>query len=411
MSGTTAPTGLSPHRAGEAGGHGWRVLGILCLLMGFASISTDIYLPGMPTMSHALGADMGTAEWTVSGYLIGFALGQLFWGPVGDRFGRRLPVAIGIVLFVLGSAGCAMATGIWWVIAARVVQAAGASAGVVLGRAMVRDLYQGPRAASMMSTLMTVMAIAPLIGPLVGGQVLLAMGWRAIFWVLVGVGVVTLALLTTLPETLPPERRHAVSAGEAIARYAALLRNRRAMAYVGAGAFFYGGMFAYVAGSPFAYITYHGLPPQYYGLLFGLGIIGIMGSNMINARLVHRFGVDTMLKAGIVWAAASALLVAITTWTDIGGLPGLVLALFLYISATGLIVANSIAGVLEEAPQGAGAASALVGAVQYGSGIFSSALIGAFANGTPAPMGTVILVTALASLACLTGLRTHDSSL
>lgn len=378
--------------------------------MGFASISTDIYLPGMPTMSHALGADMGTAEWTVSGYLIGFALGQLFWGPVGDRFGRRLPVAIGIVLFVLGSAGCAMATGIWWVIAARVVQAAGASAGVVLGRAMVRDLYQGPRAASMMSTLMTVMAIAPLIGPLVGGQVLLAMGWRAIFWVLVGVGVVTLALLTTLPETLPPKHRHRVGAVEAIARYAALLRNRRAMAYVGAGAFFYGGMFAYVAGSPFAYITYHGLPPQYYGLLFGLGIIGIMGSNMINARLVHRFGVDTMLKAGIVWAAGSALLVAITTWTDIGGLPGLVLALFLYISATGLIVANSIAGVLEEAPQGAGAASALVGAVQYGSGIFSSALIGAFANGTPAPMGTVILVTAIASIACLAGLRAAPSA-
>lgn len=378
--------------------------------MGFASISTDIYLPGMPTMSHALGADMGTAEWTVSGYLIGFALGQLFWGPVGDRFGRRLPVAIGIVLFVLGSAGCAMATGIWWVIAARVVQAAGASAGVVLGRAMVRDLYQGPRAASMMSTLMTVMAIAPLIGPLVGGQVLLAMGWRAIFWVLVGVGVVTLALLTTLPETLPPKHRHRVGAVEAIARYAALLRNRRAMAYVGAGAFFYGGMFAYVAGSPFAYITYHGLPPQYYGLLFGLGIIGIMGSNMINARLVHRFGVDTMLKAGIVWAAGSALLVAVATWTDIGGLPGLVLALFLYISATGLIVANSIAGVLEEAPQGAGAASALVGAVQYGSGIFSSALIGAFANGTPAPMGTVILVTAIASIACLAGLRAAPSA-
>ncbi|MPS69512.1 MAG: Bcr/CflA family efflux MFS transporter [Novosphingobium sp.] len=379
--------------------------------MGFASISTDIYLPGMPTMSHALGADMGTAEWTVSGYLIGFALGQLFWGPVGDRFGRRLPVATGIALFVLGSAGCAMATGIWWVIAARVVQAAGASAGVVLGRAMVRDLYQGPRAASMMSTLMTVMAIAPLIGPLVGGQVLLVMGWRAIFWVLVGVGMVTLALLTTLPETLPPKRRHRIGAGEAIARYVALLRNRRTLAYIGAGAFFYGGMFAYVAGSPFAYITYHRLPPQYYGLLFGLGIVGIMGSNMINARLVHRFGVDTMLKAGIVWATVSALLNAVTTWTDMGGLPGLVLALFLYISATGLIVANSIAGVLEEAPQGAGAASALVGAVQYGSGIFSSALIGAFANGTPAPMGTVILVTALASLACLAGLRAHHSGL
>ncbi|WP_245279255.1 MFS transporter [Xanthobacter sp. 91] len=152
-----------PHTA--AAEHGWRVLAVLSGLMGFASISTDLYLPAMPEMGRALGTSAGTIEFTVSGYLIGFALGQLFWGPVSDRYGRRLPVAVGLVLFVIGSAGCALSydagTMIFW----RMVQAIGASAGVVLSRAMVRDLYEGPRAAQMMSSLMTVMAIAPLRAP------------------------------------------------------------------------------------------------------------------------------------------------------------------------------------------------------------------------------------------------------
>ena len=144
---------------------GWRVLAILSALMGCASISTDFYLPAMPTMGLALGAPHGAVEWTVSGYLIGFSLGQLLWGPIGDRVGRRLPVAIGLVLFIAGSAGCALSGSIWAVIGWRVVQAIGAAAGVVLGRAMVRDLYEGRHAAQMMSILITIMAIAPLLAP------------------------------------------------------------------------------------------------------------------------------------------------------------------------------------------------------------------------------------------------------
>src|SRR5436190_4760349 len=157
--------GDCPVARSEAVRHGWRVLGILSGLMGFASISTDLYLPAMPEMGRSLGASPGRVEWTVSGYLIGFSIGQLLWGPLGDRFGRRLPVAIGLVLFVIGSAGCVMAGSTWAMIGWRVVQAVGASAGVVLGRAMVRDLYEGDRAAKMLSTLMMVMAIAPLLGP------------------------------------------------------------------------------------------------------------------------------------------------------------------------------------------------------------------------------------------------------
>ncbi len=174
---------------------GWHVLAVLSLLMGFASISTDLYLPAMPEMRRSLHAGAGMVELTISGYLIGFSLGQLLWGPISERYGRRPSVAAGLVLFVIGSAGCALSGNMSTLIAWRVVQAIGACASVALSRAMVRDLYDGNRAARMLSTLITVMAVAPLIGPLVGGQIVALAGWRAIFWVLVGIGLVTLAAL------------------------------------------------------------------------------------------------------------------------------------------------------------------------------------------------------------------------
>lgn len=383
-----------------AADHGWRVLGILSALMGFASISTDLYLPAMPAMGAALGAGAGAVAFTVSGYLIGFSLGQLLWGPIGDRYGRRVPVALGLVLFVIGSAGCALAGSVTAMIAWRIVQALGACASVVLARAMVRDLYQGDRAAQMMSTLMTVMAIAPLIGPLVGGQVMAVAGWRAIFWTLVLVGVATLGALFTLPETLPPARRNREPLVEAFARYGTLLRDRRLLGYAGIGGFFYAGMFAYIAGTPFAYIAYYQVPARLYGLLFALGVVGIMGANLVNARAVRRHGADRLLRWGTVLAAIAALVVAVDARTGLGGLFGLVAPLFVFAGATGFIVANSIAGALALAPHRSGAVSALVGAIQYGSGIAGSALVGGLADGTPWPMGAVILACGIGSLAC-----------
>lgn len=384
----------------EAASHGWRVLAILSALMGFASISTDLYLPAMPAMGASLGANTGMIELTISGYLIGFSLGQLLWGPIGDRYGRRLPVAIGIILFVIGSAGCALAGSAWAMIGWRIVQAVGACAGVVLARAMVRDLYAGERAAQMMSTLMTVMAIAPLLWPFVGGQILHYGSWRAIFWTLVGVGGATLLALFTLPETLTRERRNKEHLISAVADYLMLIRHKRLMGYAGAGGFFYGGSFAYVAGSPFAYISYYHVSPQFYGLLFGSGIVGLMVTNLVNARLVVRLGIARLLRVGTVGAALAALVFAVNTRTHWGGLAGLAVPLFLFVSMTGFIVANSIAGALADFPKRAGAVSALVGAIHYGSGIIGSALVGAFADGTPWPLGWVVALAGLGSVTC-----------
>lgn len=377
---------------------GWYVLAVLSLLMGFASISTDLYLPAMPVMTRSLGAKPGLIELTVSGYLIGFSLGQLLWGPISDRYGRRPSVAIGLVLFAIGSGGCALAGSVQALICWRIVQALGACASVALSRAMVRDLYEGNRAAQMLSTLITVMAIAPLIGPLVGGQIVALAGWRAIFWVLVGVGLVTLAALLTLPETLPAARRNQESLGRAILHYGQLLRHRRLLGYAGTGGFLYAGMFAYIAGTPFAYINYYHVTAQHYGLLFGLAIVGIMVANMVNSRLVVRYGYDRILLIGTVIAALSSALSALDAQTGWGGLWGLVLPLIVFASTTGLIVANSITGALVRFPERAGAVSALVGAIQYGSGIIGSALVGIFADGTPWPMGLVVAITGIGCL-------------
>lgn len=377
---------------------GWYLLAVLSFLMGFASISTDLYLPAMPEMSRSLQADAGMVELTISGYLIGFSLGQLLWGPISDGYGRRPSVATGLVLFVIGAAGCALSGGALTLIVWRIVQAVGACAGVALSRAMVRDLYAGNRAAQMFSTLITVMAIAPLVGPTVGGQIVAFAGWRAIFWTMVAIGLVTLLALFTIPETLPAARRNREPIGRALIRYGELLRYRRLLGYAGTGGFLYAGLFAYLAGTPFAYITYYQVPVRLYGLLFSLGIVGIMVAGTVNSRLVPRFGYDRMLLSGTLLAAIAAIMTAVSAHAGWGGLWGLVAPLFVFVSTTGFVVANAITGALADFPEQAGAVSALVGAFQYGFGIFGSGLVGFFADGTLGPMGWVIAIAGVGSL-------------
>jgi DHA1 family bicyclomycin/chloramphenicol resistance-like MFS transporter len=407
---TAEPRSRNAQGSGYEPEHGIRILLILSALLAFASISTDLYLPAMPIMAASLHADDGAMALTVSAYLAGFSAGQLFWGPFSDRFGRRLPVALGCLLFIAGSAGCALATDGTALIGWRVVQALGACANVVLARAMVRDLYQGRHAAQKMSTLMTIMAVAPLAGPTVGGQILHLFSWQAIFWTLVLLGLATLASLVLLPETLPPDRRSPTSLQTIMQRYGVLLRTPKFMAYIATGGFFYAGTFAYIAGSPFAYITYHHVNAQWYGALFGAGIVGLMVTNQLNARLLNRHETDTLLLVGGLISAVAGGVIAYTTWADWGGLPLLICGCFVFVTATGFVLANAITGALGCLPRFSGTASALAGALQYGAGILGSALVARFADGTPWPMGLVVGICGLGCLlsaACV--LATHKS--
>jgi len=376
-----------------------RTLIVLSALMAFASISTDLYLPAMPALAVALRADPADVQLTLSAFLAGFSVGQLLWGPIGDRYGRRFPVAAGLVLFMIGSAGCALSDTVWQMMGWRVVQALGACAGPVLARAMVRDLFARERSAQMLSTLMTVMAIAPLLGPLIGGQILLVTSWQGIFWTLVGIGLLALAGILSLPETLPREKRNPQPLAGALIGYLDLVRSPRLVGYALAGGFFYGGLFAQVAGTPFAYIDYHGVSPQAYGLLFGITVAGLMVTNIMNTRLVMRLGSDRIFAFGAAIAALSGVVLALDARFGWGGLIGLVLPLFVYVSMAGFVVANSVAGALAAYPHKAGAASALVGAAHSGTGVLSAAMVGWFADGTPGPMGFVIGLGGLGTFA------------
>lgn len=384
----------------QAGGQSLRKVAILGTLMAFASISTDMYLPAMPQMVSVLGASAGQLEWTISGYLIGFCVGQLVWGPISDRYGRRLPVAAGLVIFLIGSADCAMAHSAIILIGWRVVQALGASASVVIARAIVRDLYRGDRAAKLMSTLMTVMAIAPLVGPSAGGLILHIATWRAIFWVLVGVGIVTLLALWTLPETLARPARIRAPLSDAVRTYGRLLRHRTLLGYGSVAGLYFGASFAYVTGSPFLYITYFQLSPQWYGAAFAAGIVGIMLANQVNVRLLTRYSGTTLIRAGASAAALAASAAALDTWSGWGGVAGVVAPLLVVVAANGFISANAIAGALSCFDEGAGAVSALLGSAQYGAGMIGSALVGYFAGDTPLPLDGVIAVMCIGCMLC-----------
>lgn len=373
----------------------WRIRLVLSTLMAFAAISTDLYLPALPTVAVALQADPARIQLTIATYLAGFTLGQLLWGPIGDRCGRRLPIAAGTMLFILGAVACTLAQSASQLLAGRIIQALGASAGVVLARAIVRDLYARDRAAQMLSRLMIVMLIAPMIGPTIGGQILALAGWRAIFAVLVAVGLASLLSQRILPETLAPDRRNPAPLHHAFAGFATLLRDPALRACALTIACYYLGTFAYISASPFAYITYYGVAPERYGLLFGTGVGGIMLANMLNARLVVRYGAQRLMRIGTGLTALAGLAIVAAGASGAGGLWGLVLPMFFYTAASGFIVANAMASALAPYPQQAGAVSALVGAIQWAGAILGSTLVASLADGTPRPMAALVALGGL----------------
>ncbi|TFY20700.1 multidrug effflux MFS transporter [Escherichia coli] len=373
---------------------------ILSALMAVTSLSTDIYLPAMPVMAKDL---QGDAELTITGFLIGFCITQQIWGPISDRYGRRLPLFIGLGLFIVGSVGCALSTDIVQIVFWRVFQALGACTGPMLARAMIRDLFSRTRAAQMLSTLMIIMAIAPIAGPLIGGQMIKVTSWHAIFWLLAIIGTVMLMSLFWLPETLPAEKCSQASVTRAFQNYYALLTNAKYMRFTLCLTFYYVAAYAFITGSPFVYITYFGIDPQHYGWLFAVNIVGLMAVSMVNRRLVHRYPLEALLRNAVFITAIAAIVLAVTTGLGVSGITVIVGAVFVFFSMNGIIAATSTACALDAVPNVAGSASALMGALQYGSGIISSLLLALFSDGTPWTMGWIIaLFTAASALMALT---------
>ncbi|TCP04070.1 DHA1 family bicyclomycin/chloramphenicol resistance-like MFS transporter [Rubrivivax gelatinosus] len=375
---------------------GWGLKAMLAALMALTSLSTDIYLPAMPTMQRELHGD---AELTITGFLIGFALAQLVWGPVSDRIGRKRPLLIGLALFVVGSIGCALSQSIAAVVFWRVFQAFGACTGPMLARAMVRDLYERRQAAETLSTLTIVMALAPIGGPLLGGQILRLGDWHDVFWLLAVVGSLMLWTLRRLPETHTPSRRATTPARTALSDYRTLLAHGPFMRNTLCVAFFYVGAYAFIAGSPRVYIEHFHIDAQHYGWLFGVNIVGVMALSAVNRRLVRRFSLGALLRVSTGIAAAAMLAGLGLGLGGDGGLLAVAAPVFVFFTMNGIIAASATAAALDGVPRLAGSAAALIGALQYGSGIVSSLLLAALADGSPRAMVGVMTVFALAAAA------------
>ena len=362
---------------------------ILSALMACTSLSTDLYLPALPAMEADLRGD---SELTVTGFVVGFALAQLIWGPISDRIGRKRPLIIGMVLFAIGSVGCALSSSIVEIILWRMFQAVGACVGPMLSRSMIRDLYGSAQAARMLSTLMIIMAAAPIVGPLAGGGLLKISSWHAIFWLMAAIGVVLLLAVLALPESLPPEKRTAsASLGAAFANYLSLLRNTTFLRYTLCVTCFYVAVYAFITGSSFVYITYFHVNPAYYGLLFGVNVAGVAAMSAINRELVKGHSLPALLRAATMVAATGAVCLVVCAFTGFGGIWGVIIPVFIVFSMNGVIAATTNAAALSSIDSAmAGSGAALLGSLQYGSGIVASLLLAVFSSGTPRTMSWVM---------------------
>ncbi len=385
------------------------LIALLGSLAAFGPASMDMYLPSLPALAEYFATSTSRAQLTLSGFTIGFAIGQLFYGPMSDRFGRKPVLVSGVALYTVATVFCALAVSIEELIAVRFLQALGGGAGVVLTRAIIRDLLSGNASARAMSLMLLVPSVAAFAGPFIGGQLLLWSDWRSIFWLLVVFGAIALTLcLTVLPETLPRERRRKLNLPILLRECGHILGHRQAIGYMFCGAFSFAAMFAQLSGTPFIYITLFGVPPEYFGFLFGLNILGIMTGSWVNSRLVMQFGMRRMLVVGTSIALFGGLALIVAASFGIGGLAGIVLPVFIFMVPHNITNANASAATLDYFPHVAGTASALIGAIRFGVGAAVGALVGLLHDGTSVSMAAVIAGCAILSAASFWVLTQDD---
>jgi MFS transporter, DHA1 family, multidrug resistance protein len=375
---------------------------LLALLMAMTAIgpaTLNILVPALPGLIKRLASDSGTVQFTLSLYLLSLATAQLLLGPLSDRFGRRPVVLAGLALNVAASLAAIAASSIGALIGARVVQAVGASTGIVIGRAIIRDLYDRDRAAAMIGLVTTAMVIAPMIAPLIGGILDTAFGWEAIFLFISALsGAVLLWAVLVLPETRPASVAH--TPGMLMQEWRALLGNAKFHGYVLCGALGSAPFFTFLGGGPHVVVTLMGRTSAEFGIWFVVTSLGYMGGNFTASRLSQRFGVDAMIMAGIVFELIGAGLTAglVATMPDAG--PAIIFLPQLVISyGNGLLLPNAIAGAISVRPQAAGAASGMTGFAQMASGAASTQVVTiVLAGATNAmPMAWMLLIMVVAT--------------
>jgi MFS transporter, DHA1 family, multidrug resistance protein len=378
--------------AAPATSRGQRLTLIIVLggLIALGPLTIDMYLPALPTITADLLTTSSTIQLTLTGTLVGLALGQLVIGPLSDALGRRRPLLIGTALHVLASLAIVVAPNVAVLGGLRVLQGVGAAAGSVIALAIVRDLYTGRPAATLLSRLILVMGVAPVIAPTLGGELLRVTSWRGVFVALAVYGLVIIPLAArTLRETLPPERRRSPGVGQTLRTYAGLLRDRTFVGLVLVAGLAMAGLFGYIAGSSFVFQQEYGLNEQEFGMVFGAGAFWLIAATQLNAYLLRRFEPRVLLLAAVVAGTVSGFVLLTLAAAGLGGIIGVIVPLWAVLFSVGLALPNAPALALSRHGDAAGTAAALLGAVQFGVGAIVSPVVGILGNDAVA-MGTVV---------------------
>jgi DHA1 family bicyclomycin/chloramphenicol resistance-like MFS transporter len=350
---------------------------LLALVTALGPVSTDMYLPSMPEISRVLNAPIASVQLTLSCYLAAYALGQIGYGPVSDRYGRRPILLFALTLFCIANLGCALAPNIESLIAARTFQALGGSGAIVVVRAVVRDLYAGARAGRELSLMGAIMALAPIFAPLIGGVLQTAFGWRANFVVTFCVGVAATALVWRwLPETLAQRAGEPLTLAGTLRVYRGFLRNRAFVAHLGMVACAFAGLFAWISGSAFVLQDIYGLSPLGFSLAFVVGSLGFMLGTLLATQIVMRLGLDRTLGWGTSALAAGGVALAASVALGTTSVAAIVLPMSLYLCGLGLTMPQAMAGALTPFASRAGAASSLIGFTQQTSAAILGAVVG-----------------------------------
>lgn len=395
----------------QARGPHVQLIVVLGSLIALGPLTIDMYLPAFPSLAAELGASESAVQLTLTGMLVGLAVGQLIIGPLSDAYGRRRPLLAGLALHVLASLVCALAPSIALLSVTRVVQGFAGAAVSVVALATVRDLFRGSAVARVMSRLMLVIGLAPILAPSLGSLILEVTDWRGIFLVLAAAALVlTGVAFLGLRESLPVERRRPAGLRPTLRTYRGLLGDRTFVALVLIAGLMFASIFAYVGSASFVLQEGYGLDARTFGLVFGANSLGLTVVSQLNPTLIRRFGSAGVLTFGIWLAAAAATVVVWAGATGVGGLAGVVVPLGVVLASAGLAMPNVPALALNRHGDAAGSASALLGSAQFGVGAGVAPLVGLFGGTSAVPMGATILVVTLTSAALMVLVVRRDPS-
>jgi DHA1 family bicyclomycin/chloramphenicol resistance-like MFS transporter len=370
------------------------------LLTALGPLAIDMYLPAFPSIAAGLQASSGDVERTLASYLLGLAMAQLFYGPLADRFGRKPPLMLGLLIFITASMACALADTIGQLSFWRIAQAFGGAAGIVIPRAVIRDNFDTRDASKALSILLLVMGVTPIVAPLVGGQVLQLASWRVLFGIMAACGTgLFIAAALAMRETLPKEKIILLQPSTIWRNYRQLASHRKFICFTLAGGFGSAGMFSYISGSPRVFIQIYGVDPGHFGFYFGANALALIGASQLSARLLNRHDPETLLRRAQITLVGMTQLGLALTLAGVLTLPLLMLCLLGFMASQGFVNPNSAALALSEQGHRLGAASALMGALQMACGALAGTVVSAWGAASAVPLtGTLALCATLSWL-------------